>query len=172
MRTLTLAATAALLSAGCKGDHAIERYVIQAQVTAPGAEPELMDHLYVPPCDNATLENETLLVYDGYVEDAVTVIQVVYAGIDLSEGGENSLHYFLAEDETVRIVAALNKTVDLYEVDHKGKVDLLEAEKKGGDYEHFYEVIAQPVTEVHTIEKVEKITFLETFDGWPCVDEE
>ena len=167
---LNILACLAVLASGCGGDHEIERYVISVQVTAPGAAPELMDHLFVPQCDNAVLENETLLVYDGFVEDAVTAIQLVYSGIDLSEGGQNSLHFFLADDDSVVIAGALNQTLDLYEIDHKGRVTLIEAENKGGDIEHFYDVIAQPVNEVHSLGKKEKIDFVSTFDGWPCVD--
>jgi hypothetical protein len=158
------------LSIGCGGDHEIERYVVEIRVTAPGADARLMDHLLVPHCDNAVLDNETLLVYDGYVPDAVTAIQLVYTGIDLSEDGTNSIHYFLAKNDTVVIVGSLNQTLDLYEINHKGNVSLIEAEKKGGDIEHFYEVIAQPVTEVHEIGRREKIAFVDTFDGWPCLE--
>jgi len=158
----------ALLSGACGGDYELIRYVIEARVTAPGADARLMDHVDVPTCDNAELQLETLLVYDGYTEDAVTAIQVVYSGIDLTDGGDNSLHYFLEKGDTVIISAALNRTLDLYEIDDGGRVSLLEADKKGGDVEHFYEVVAQPVTESHVVGSKEKISFVETFDNWPC----
>ncbi len=171
MRPLILAVALAALTTGCGGDHEIIRYVIDAQITAPGAEPQLMDHVPVPHCDNAELSTETLLVYDGWVEDAVAAVQVVYTGIDLSEGGAtNSMHFFLAKGDTVEIAGALNETLSLYEVNHRGNMHPIEADKKGGDIEHFYEVIAQPVTEVHHLEAKEKIDFVETVDGWPCIE--
>jgi len=167
-RPLLFALGLGALCGGCGGDYELARYVIDARVTAPGADARLMDVVDVPPCDNADLQIETLLVYDGYVEDAVTAIQVVYAGIDLSDGGDNSLHFFLEKGDSVVISAALDRTLDLYEVDARGRVSLLEADKKGGDVEHFYEVLAQPVTETHEVSRKEKITFVEVFDNWPC----
>ena len=117
----TLLASLLLLSTGCGGEYEIVRYVIDARVTAPGADPRLMDHVDVPTCDNAELQIETLLVYDGYTEDAVTAVQVVYSGMDLSNGGENSLHTFLEPGDSVTIYGALDPDLPLYEIDDRGR---------------------------------------------------
>ena len=117
-----------LVLAGCGPDYAITRYTFNVTLAAPDwVDASVVQGLEVSPCTNAVLYDETLVVYQGYDAEAVTAIRFNWSGFDLSQGGDNSLTWFLREDDVLQVPAALNPSLMLYEIDSRGR--MLELDK-------------------------------------------
>ena len=161
--------------AACGGSEPA-RYTLTVEIDAPEwVDSESVNFIDVPPCPNAELFDTTLRVYDDYDPADITAVRVIYTGVNLSGASSNEYTYLLAEGETKRIYAALQPSLWLYTIDHKGQ--LLEedpdvAKVRGrSSAEVAYNLGAGDgidVTEVHTLAKeVEPLDFIEP-GNWNC----
>ena len=127
----------------------------------------------VAPCTNAEVFDQTLRVYDGWVEGAVAAVTFHWTGFDLSNGGENTETHFILDGETLDVVAALKPDTVLYRVDHKGRmleVDKDVAKVKSKDSaEATYDLgEGLPIGEVHELQKeVDLVDFIDE-GAWNC----
>lgn len=164
------------LVAACGPKAELIRYTIEAEIldVPPWLDAESAGVINeIPACTNAEVFDETIRVYDGYVEGAVTAIQIHWTGFDLSSGGENIQTWFLRKGELFDVVAAIKPDLVLYQVDDKGRmlqVDKDAAKVKGRDRaEATYELgEGLPIREVHEMQKEVELIDLVDQGAWNC----
>lgn len=167
-----------LLAAGCGPNAELIRYYVDVELldVPPTLTPASAGIIYeVPPCTNAEVFDQSIRVYDGWVEGAVTAWTITWTGFELSgSGGENTETIFLREGDTHTVVGALKPDELLYDLDHKGRMvpvdDGAKVKRKSkaeGDY-----VLGAgagiTITEVHEVSKERDLVQFIDQGTWNC----
>ena len=123
----------ALLLIGCGGSDALLlHYTVNIHVTAADWVGEDDARIVtIPPCANAEVFDQTLVVYDGMIANPVAALTLSWGGIDLTNGGDNAQTFLLSEGEDVPVYAALQPDLLLYDFDWKGR--MLELDRNVAD---------------------------------------